>query len=89
MDCAFNERKCPPAHEIVTSQESALFIIALYLFSTPTPQCNPSWGYWVLHRFIPSSILDPRRFVHGVKAALLVVSVSFMPVLQCAVTWKD
>ncbi|EKG10016.1 Acyltransferase 3 [Macrophomina phaseolina MS6] len=59
-----------------------LFVIAIYFFAAPNHRYETSTGYSFIPYLVPKSISDPKRFVHGIGSALLVMSVSWTPVLQ-------
>ncbi|GME49711.1 Acyltransferase 3 [Neofusicoccum parvum] len=59
-----------------------LFVLALYVFSAPNHRYEFATGYGIFPYLVPRSISDPKRFIHGIGSALLIMSVSCTPALQ-------
>lgn len=59
-----------------------LFALSMWFLSAPSHRYEMSTGYSIVPYLVPKSISDPKRFIHGIGSALLVVSVSCTPLLQ-------
>lgn len=60
----------------------ALFFLTLYFFAAPSHRYETCTGYSIMPYLVPTSISDPKRFIHAIGSALLVISVSSTPLLQ-------
>ncbi|EKG14022.1 hypothetical protein MPH_08764 [Macrophomina phaseolina MS6] len=60
-----------------------LLLSALFLLSAPNLRINHTPGYaWIRAYFVPPTISDPKRFLHGAGAVLLLAALASSPALQ-------